>query len=358
MGKPYLHLEVDRALLPAYGLTVGQVLQHIELGIGGKAISHTVEGRIRRAVRLRYPRELRGSPTEIGEMLIQTPKGIPVPLKEVCKISYARGPQMIKSENTFLMGYVLLDKAKGYSDVEAVELAQQYLDKKLQSGELRIPSGVSYAFSGTYEQQVRAEKRLSLLIPAVLSIILLILYSQFKSLSTALMVFASVALAFSGGFLMLYCYQHPELLPNTLLGIDLGDVFQMKGYNLSVAVWVGFIALFGIATDDGVLIGTYLMQSSRKMQPDTEEALKESVVNAGKRRIRPAIMTSATTLIALLPVLTSTGKGSDIMIPMAIPAFGGMLLASLGYFLLPVLYFLRERWRIHRRNRSQDITEN
>jgi Cu(I)/Ag(I) efflux system membrane protein CusA/SilA len=175
-----------------------------------------------------------------------------------------------------------------------------------------------------------------------LVIIFLILYFQFKSVSTSLMIFTGIAMAFSGAFIMLWLYGQNWFLNFGLFGINIRDLFQMHSINLSVAVWVGFIALFGIATDDGVLMGTYLDQSFKKRATTNIDEIRNAVVKAGQRRIKPAIMTSATTIIALLPVLTSTGKGSDIMIPMAIPAFGGMIVASITYFIVPVLYCLRE----------------
>ena len=177
-------------------------------------------------------------------------------------------------------------------------------------------------------------------------IIFLILYFQFKSVTTSMMIFAGIAMAFSGGFIMLWLYGQTWFADFSILGTNLRDLFRMGTVNLSVAVWVGFIALFGIATDDGVLMGTYLDQSFRRNRPGSPEGIREAVIEAGERRIKPAIMTSATTIIALLPVLTSTGRGSDIMIPMAIPAFGGMLLASITYFIVPVLYSVREERKL------------
>ena len=208
--------------------------------------------------------------------------------------------------------------------------------------------GVSYKFSGTYENQVRAEKRLSIIVPVVLAIVFLILYFQFRSVGTSLMVFTGVAMAFSGGFILVWFYGQDWFGNFALFGINMRDLFQMQPINLSVAVWVGFIALFGIATDDGVLMGTYLDQSFKKNETTSTQEIRAAVLEAGKRRIKPAVMTSATTIIALLPILTSTGRGSDIMIPMAIPAFGGMLFAAITYFIVPVLYSLRAEYQLKR----------
>ncbi len=346
VGKPYIHLNIKRDAIARYGLSIEDVQQTIETAIGGMNISSTVEGRERFPVRVRYPRELRDNPEELKKIYMATPIGVQVPLGELVEIEYVRGAQMIKSENTFLTGYVLLDKKEGFAEVDVVEEAQQHIQDKINSGDLIVPAGVSYKFSGSYENQVRAEKRLSIIVPLVLIIIFLILYFQFKSVSTSLMIFTGIAMAFSGAFLMLWFYGQDWFLNFSFFGSNMRELFQMQTINLSVAVWVGFIALFGIATDDGVLMGTYLDQSFAKHKTSTISQIREAVVIAGQRRIKPAIMTSATTIIALLPVLTSTGRGADIMIPMAIPAFGGMVVASVTYFIVPVLYSFREERKL------------
>lgn len=348
VGKPYIHLNINRTAISRYGLNIEDVQQTIETAIGGMQITSTVEGRERFPVRVRYPRELRDDPESLKQILMASPIGVQVPLGELLDIEYVKGPQMIKSEDTFLVGYVLLDKKPGFAEVDVVEDAQRFIQQKIDDGSLVVPSGISYKFSGSYENQIRAEKRLSIIVPLVLIIIFLILYFQFKSVSTSLMIFAGIAMAFSGAFLMLWLYGEDWFLNFSFFGSNIRDLFQMQKINLSVAVWVGFIALFGISTDDGVLMGTYLDQSFAKHKPDTIEEVRQAVVHAGLRRIKPAIMTSATTIIALLPVLTSTGRGADIMIPMAIPAFGGMVLASVTYFIVPVLYSFREERKIKR----------
>ncbi|MCV9388564.1 efflux RND transporter permease subunit [Reichenbachiella ulvae] len=345
VGKPYIHLNINREAIGRYGLSIEAVQQTIETAIGGMPITSTVEGRERFPVRVRYPREFRDDPSTLAEILVPSPIGVQVPLGELVEIEYMQGPQMIKSEDTFLVGYVLLDKKDGYAEVEVVEEAQAYIQSKIDQGELKVPSGVSYKFSGSYENQIRAEKRLAIVVPLVLAIIFLILYFQFKSVSTSLMIFTGIAMAFSGGFIMLWFYSQDWFFNFDFMGINMRALFQMHPINLSVAVWVGFIALFGIATDDGVLMGTYLDQSFSRNPIKNREDILDAVVEAGKRRIKPAVMTSATTIIALLPVLTSTGRGSDIMIPMAIPAFGGMIVASITFFIVPVLYAIREDFK-------------
>jgi Cu(I)/Ag(I) efflux system membrane protein CusA/SilA len=349
VGKPYLHLNINRDEISRYGLNVEDVQQTIETAIGGMRITSTVEGRERFPVRVRYPRELRDDPESLGKILMPTPTGAQIPISQVVEFEYVRGPQAIKSEETFLVGYVLFDKRAGFSEVGVVNEAQKTIQDRIDSGELTVPAGISYKFSGSYENQVRAEKRLSIIVPLVLAIVFLILYFQFRSVTTSLMVFTGIAMAFSGGFLMLWLYGQGWFADFSIFGANFRDLFQMHTINLSVAVWVGFIALFGIATDDGVLIATYLDQSFDRNRPGNPEEVRQAVVEAGLRRIRPALMTVSTTMIALLPVLTSTGRGADIMVPMAIPSFGGMAFALVSIFIVPVLYSYREERKFNKR---------
>jgi len=349
VGKPYLHLNINREEIARYGLSIEDVQQTIETAIGGMKITTTVEGRERFPVRVRYPRELRDNPKSLGSILMSTPTGAQIPLSQLIDFEYVRGPQAIKSEETFLVGYVLFDKKESFSEVGVVNDAQKMIQDKIDAGELIVPAGISYKFSGSYENQVRAEKRLAIIVPLVLMIVFLILYFQFKSITTSLMVFTGIAMAFSGGFFVLWLYGQPWFIDITIFGTNMRDLFQVHTINLSVAVWVGFIALFGLATDDGVLMATYLDQSFEKNKTDTLKGIRMAIVEAGQRRIKPAIMTSATTIIALLPILTSSGRGSDIMIPMAIPAFGGMVFAAITYFVVPVLYAIREERKLKAR---------
>lgn len=349
VGKPYIHININRDEISRFGLNIEDVQQVIETAVGGMNITYTVEGRERFPVRVRYPRELRDDPEMLGRILISTPAGTQIPLGQIVDFEYVKGPQMIKSEETFLVGYVLFDKNEGFAEVTVVDDARAAIQAQIDAGELIVPAGVNYKFSGSYENQVRAEKRLSLIVPLVLVIIFLILYFQFKSVSTSLMIFSGVAMAFSGGFIMLWLYGQEGFANFSLFGTNMRDLFQMGTVNLSVAVWVGFIALFGLATDDGVLMGTYLDQSFARNKTDNLKGVRIAVIEAGQRRIKPAVMTSATTIIALLPILTSTGRGADIMIPMAIPAFGGMIVAAITYFIVPTLYALREEQKIKNR---------
>ncbi|MCY1721087.1 efflux RND transporter permease subunit [Prolixibacteraceae bacterium Z1-6] len=338
VGKPYLEMEINRDAIARYGITVQNLQTIISSAIGGMKLTTTIEGRERFPVRLRYAREYRDNPEDLKKILIPTPTGTQIPLGDLVAIEYTRGPQLIKSENTFLVGYVIFDKKEGFAEVDVVENAQRFLKDKIDSGEFQVPAGVSYVFTGNYENQIRATKRLMIVVPISLIIIFLILYFQFKSVTSTTLIFTGIIVALSGGFIMLWLYGQPWFMNGELTGIHLRNLFQVKTINLSVAVWVGFIALFGVATDDGVLISTYIKQLQEKQKPKSVKEVRALVLEAGSKRVRPAIMTTATTIIALLPILTSTGKGSDIMVPMAIPLFGGMTIEVLTMFVVPVLY--------------------
>jgi Cu(I)/Ag(I) efflux system membrane protein CusA/SilA len=354
VGKPYLEMEIDRDAIARYGLNVQQLQAVLSSAVGGMKLTTTIEGRERFAVRLRYAREFRDNPEDLKNLLIPSPSGAQIPLGDLVTLNYVRGPQLIKSENTFLVSYVIFDKKEGYDEVGVVENAKAYLNGLLDSGEFELPAGVSYVFTGNYENQIRATRRLSIVVPISLIIIFLILYFQFRSVTSTSLIFSGIIVAISGGFIMLWLYGQPWFLNGSLGGLSLRDLFQVHTINLSVAVWVGFIALFGVATDDGVLISTYIKQLMEKKKPDSVNELREVILEAGSRRVRPAMMTTATTIIALLPVLTSTGKGSDIMVPMAIPLFGGMTIEVLTMFMVPVLYSMWQEVRIKRKLKSQN----
>ncbi|PWL38396.1 cation transporter [Flagellimonas aquimarina] len=351
VGKPYLLIDIDREKLARYGVTVEEVQRVISIAVGGMPLTQTVEGRERYAVRVRYPRELRNNPDDLNNIYVPISKGGPVPLSELVTMRYEQGPQVIKSEDTFLVGYVLFDKLDGFAEVNVVENAQAAIQAKIDNGELIVPKGINYAFTGTYENQLRAEKTLSVVVPLALIIIFLILYFQFRSVATSFMVFSGIAVAFAGGFIMIWLYGQDWFFNFNLFGENWRDLFQMQTINLSVAVWVGFIALFGIATDDGVVMATYLTQTFDRNRPMDLKEVHDSVIEAGEKRIRPCLMTTATTILALLPILTSTGRGSDIMIPMAIPSFGGMLIALITLFVVPVLFGWRKEVQLKKANK-------
>lgn len=358
VGAPYLEIKLNRENMARYGLKVADLQEILSAAVGGMVLSKTVEGRERFPIRLRYARELRNNPEELSTLLIPTATGAQIPLKEVADIQYTKGSQMVQSENTFLVGYVIFDKQNGKAEVNVVDEAQKILKQKIASGELKLPKGVTYKFAGNYEQQARATSRLLIVVPLALLIVLLILYFQFRTVTASLIHFSGVFVAFAGGFILLWLYGQDWFMNFAVGGENIRDLFQMHTINLSVAVWVGFIALFGVATDDGVLMGTYIHQTFLQKNPQTKHDIREAVIAAGLKRVRPAAMTTATTLIALLPVLTSTGKGADIMIPMAIPTFGGMLIQSMTMFVVPVLQCWWRESAIKKKSKMQEETND
>jgi Cu(I)/Ag(I) efflux system membrane protein CusA/SilA len=342
VGAPYIEIRPDREAMARYGIKIADFQEILQVAVGGMTLSTSVEGRERFPIRVRYARELRDNPEAISRILIPAMNGVQIPIGEVAEVAYTRGAQMIKSEDTFLVGYVIFDKNDGTAEVEVVEEAENVLREQIRTGELNLPYGVSYKFAGNYEHQIRAAKRLSIVIPVSLVVILLLLYFQFRTVTASLIHFSGVFVAFSGGFIMLWLYGQDWFMNFSVAGQNLRDMFQMHPINLSVAVWVGFIALFGIATNDGVIMGTYIHQVFEEKKPSTVKEVREAVVTAGKKRVRPAMMTTAVTVIALLPVLSSTGKGADIMAPMAIPAFGGMVIQVMTVFVVPLFQAM---WR-------------
>jgi Cu(I)/Ag(I) efflux system membrane protein CusA/SilA len=351
VGKPYIEIHPDRIALSRYGISITDFQTAVSALIGGMPLTYTVEGRERYPVRVRYAREFRDDPAILNDILFPVSGQGVLPLGELAEIQYVRGPQMIKSEDTFPVSYVIFDKETGFAEVNVVENARTYLADMKARGLLTLPDGVSYTFTGNYENQVRSAKRLMMIIPFALIVIFLILYFQFRSVIGASLIFSGIFVAFSGGFILLWFYNQPWFLNFSVAGLSLREIFQIGPVNLSVAVWVGFLALFGIATDDGVLISTYLKQRFHRANPRNVEDIRKQVIIAGSKRIRPAMMTTATSLIALLPVLTSTGKGSDIMGPMAIPIFGGMAIAVLTVFIVPILFSMWQELKLNQTNR-------
>lgn len=338
VGKPYLLIDLDRNAISRYGLSIETVQNSIETAVGGRTISQTIEGRERYDMRIRYPRELRNSPGELESIYIDLPDKGQINLGELAAITYQKGPQNIKSEDGFLVNYVIFDKDENISEIDAVDHARRAIENALQSEELIVPNGVSFEFSGTYKNYLHSQKTLSFIVPLVLIVILLILYLQFRSLSTSLMVFTGITMAFAGGFILVWLFGQ-----DWFLNIDgLREELNISRINLSVAVWVGFIALFGIATDDGVVMATYLDQTFKNERPSSVDEIRKAVILAGKKRILPCLMTSVTTILALIPIIISTGKGSEIMMPMAIPCLGGMLMTTMTLFVLPLLYCWRK----------------
>ncbi len=348
VGKPYLEIEIDRERMARYGVNIRDVQDVIEIALGGIRATTTVEGRERYPIRVRYPREIRDNVEAMERILVPGSGDEQIPLSQLATIEYTRGPQEIKSEDNFLVSYVLFDKRPDYAEVDVVEECKRLLDHRLESGELEVPPGVHYKFAGSYEHQIRFQKELSVMLPLALFIIFLILYLQFRSVPTTLVVFIGIAVVWAGGFIGLWATAQDWFLNFEVFGRNLRDVFNLRTYNLSTAVWVGFIALFGIATDDGVIITTYLNQNFARRRTGGIDDIRRHVIEAGVRRVRPCLMTTTTTVLALMPVLTSTGRGADVMIPMALPSVWGMTLELVTLFTVPVMYcLLKERlWKL------------
>jgi len=349
VGTPYLEITPDRDQIARYNLNILDVHRVIQVAIGGRTVTTSVEGRERYAIRVRYMRELRDRLDRFEEVLVPTPTGAQIPLTQLAEVQYVQGPRMIKSEDTSLVGYVTFGPADGYAEADVAERVSAAIS------EISEP-GVRLKLAGTFENQARAQQTLMIVLPVSLILIFIILHLQFKQLLTSALIFTGIAVAWAGGFLLIWLYGQPWFLDFEVFGSNLREVFQVRPVALSIAVWVGFLALFGIATDDGVVMATYLKQKFEQDKPATVEDIRKTTIEAGMRRIRPCLMTTATTILALLPVLTATGRGADIMLPMALPSVGGMLIEVITMFLVPVLYCLREETRLRINTRHSEAS--
>lgn len=345
LASPYVEIDVDREAAARYGLKIEEVLDVIESSVGGKQVTTTVEGRERYPVRIRYLRELRDDIDSLKKIIITSPDGANIPLGEIAKINYEKGPESISSEDGFLIGYVFFDKAKDVSEAIAVEQAKSIIDSHLNDGSLKLPSGVSFKFAGNYENYLRSNATLSMIIPIVLVVILIILYMQEKSLLTSLFIFSGIIVGWAGGFILLWFYSCSWFMNFDVLGVSMRDLFSIHTINMSVAVWVGFLALFGVAEDEGVIISSYIKGVFTAKPPESISDIKDNIIVAGNRRVKACLITAGTTFLALIPVLTSTGRGSDLMGPMAVPIFGGLLVVNISMFVVPVLYSIAEEIR-------------
>lgn len=348
VGTPYLEIIPDRQQIARYDLNIADVQRVIQVAIGGRTVTTSVEGRERYAVRVRYKRELRDRVDRFEEILVPTPKGAQIPLTQLAEVQYIQGPRMIKSEDTTLVGYVTFGPAAGYAEADVAERVTKAISGISEPG-------VRLKLAGNFENQARAQQTLLIVLPVSLALIFIILNLQFKKVTTSLLIFSGIAVAWAGGFLLIWLYGQPWFLNFEIFGSNLREVFQVRPIALSIAVWVGFLALFGIATDDGVVMATYLKQKFEQDKPKSIEDIRKATIEAGIRRVRPCLMTTATTILALLPVLTATGRGADIMLPMALPSIGGMLIELITMFLVPVLYCLREETAL-RIQRKTDLS--
>ena len=353
VGKPYIEIDINRQEIARYGLSILNVQQVISTAIGGQMLGMTVEGRERYPIRVRYAREYRNTPEMMKGVMVPASDGSQIPLGQLAEIRFETGPMNIRSENTFLSAYVTFDGLPGQAPIDVVNRVRDELDNRINNGSLNLPDGVSYTFEGEFRNQQRAADRLAVVLPITLLIIFLIIYFQFRSSPVTLIVFSGIVLVWAGGFILLWLYGQEWFLNFSLFGTELRDFFQMGAVNMSVAVWVGFLALFGIAVDNGVVMATYLEQLFERKNPQERESIYATAVEAGIRRVRPCLMTTGTTLLALLPILTSAGKGSEIMIPMAIPIFGGMLVQVLSLLLVPLLYAMWKEYGLRNMNEME-----
>src|SRR6056297_135574 len=350
VGKPYIEIDIDRQKIARHGLTIQDVQSVISTAIGGQMLGMTVEGRERYPLRVRYAREYRNTPEMMKRILIPASEGSQIPLGQLADIRFETGPMSIKSENTFLSAYVTFDRQPEESPIDVVNRVREHLEERIDEGSFTVPDGISYTFEGEFRNQQRAADRLAVVLPITLLIIFLIIYFQFRSAPVTFIVFSGIALVWAGGFILLWLYGQDWFVNFSLFGVELREFFQMGTINMSVAVWVGFLALFGIAVDNGVVMATYLEQLFEKKKPQGREDIYSTAIEGGFRRVRPCLMTTGTTLLALLPIITSPGKGSEIMIPMAIPIFGGMLVQVLSLLLVPLIYAMWKDFELNNMN--------
>ena len=321
----YINVEVNRPEAAKYGLTIADVQQAVESGIGGMNVAENVEGRSRYPINVRYQRDFRDNVDELNRVLIATPSGAQIPISEVAKLSFSRGPAMIRDEDGQLTGYVYIDlNTTDYGGF--VDQASNMLRQKLQ-----LPAGYTYQWSGEYEFQLRAKERMKLILPVVFFVIFLLLYMVFHNLTEALVLIFPTFYAMTGGLILQW----------------------LLGYNFSVAVWVGYIALFGIAVETGVVMVVYLHESLDKRialgRPLTEADIHEAAIEGAVQRLRPKLMTVCAVLASLIPILWASGIGSDVMKPIAAPMVGGMITSTIHVLILVPVFFVLMKERALRR---------
>jgi Cu(I)/Ag(I) efflux system membrane protein CusA/SilA len=321
----YLNVEVNRPEAARYGLTVADVQQVITSEIGGADIAQNVEGRERFPISVRYQRSFRDHPEALSQALIPTPSGEQIPISEVARVYYSRGPAMIRDEDGALTGYVYLNlNTHNYGGF--VNDAEKQINQKLA-----LPAGYTWRWAGEYEFEMRAKQRLKIILPIVFFVIFLLLYLVFKSAAEAAVLIFPTLYAMSGGLLLQWAL----------------------GYNFSVAVWVGYIALFGIAVETGVVMVVYLDEAFKhglaQDAPMTEAGLLQTVINGAVQRLRPKLMTVTAVILSLAPILWETGIGSDVMKPIAAPIVGGMITSTIHVLILVPVFFLLIKRRALRR---------
>ena len=337
VGKPYIEYEIDRKAIARYGVNIRDVQDIIEIAIGGENLTMSVEGRERYPIRVRYLREFRENFDDLLRVLVPTSTGADIPISQVAKVRHTIGPQELKSENGLLVGYVTMN-TRDRDEISVVEEAEALLQAEKQRSDelvaagrheeasLVVPTGYYWKWSGQFENQQRATQRLSWLVPLVLAAMFIMIYIGLGRWWLALVVFFGIVVSASGGFLMLYLW----------------------GFNLSVAVWVGFIALFGVVDDSSVVMLDFLERKFKEHEPQSIGEIREMVIDAGLKRVRPLLMSTATTVFGLMPVFLAHGRGSDVMQPMAVPSVGGMALQLITLFIAPCLYCLVREWNFRR----------
>jgi len=316
VGGYYLDVDINRATASRYGLTTGDVQDVIQTAIGGMNVTETVEGLERYPVNVRYPRELRDDVENLKRVLISTPTGSQIPLVQIADLTYRRGPPVIKSENSRPNAWV-------YVDISSSDIGG-FVDKakKVLAAQVDIPAGYTIVWSGQFEYMERAAKRLQLVVPATLMIIFILLYLNFRNLLEPIIVMLALPFAVIGGIWMLY----------------------FNYYNLSVAVYAGFIALAGMAAEIGVLVLSFIdmeiaTRRTKSTQPLTRGELIQACQQATSKRVRPVVMTAVSTMAGLIPIMLSSGTGSDVTHRIAAPMLGGMLtVLILNLLVLPVIY--------------------
>ncbi|NQT23422.1 MAG: efflux RND transporter permease subunit, partial [Candidatus Omnitrophica bacterium] len=322
--RPYFEIEIDREKAARHGVRVGDIQDIIMTAVGGMNLTTTIEGRERYPVRVRYLRELRDTPEALERIFVPTPKGEHIPLAQIAKLNKVPGPAVINSEDTLTYARIFVNVNQNIVGlVDFVNEAKKAVNDKIGKGELKLPPGYYISWSGQFESEMESRKRLIPSLIIALAIILLLLYVAFRNFSSLLILSTGLPISLIGGVILLF----------------------VLGFRFSTAVWVGFIALFGVATDNAVVLLSTLDDLFRKKSPKTIQTIRRTVMEGGLLRIRPAMMTTTTTIIALLPVMLSTGTGSEIMKPMAAPTVGGLITATLSNLILvPVLYcWLKEK---------------
>ena len=318
VGKPYIEFEIDRRAAARYGVKVADVQQIIMTAVGGMNITTTVEGRERYPVRVRYLREYRDNVDALERILVPTPGGAQIPIGQLTDIRKVMGPAMINSENGLLRAYVLMN-IRGRDPVGFVREASRVVAQHVA-----LPPGYFLSWSGRYENELEARKRLRIVVPLALLVIIMLLYIKFKSLSSTLLIVLALPFAVVGGIWLQF----------------------ILGYNFSTAVWVGFIALLGVAVEDGIVMVDFLqLVFRRRGNLEDRQSVRQAILEGAGLRVRPILMTTATTILALLPVMLSTGTGSEIMKPIAVPTIGGMVTATaLNLIVVPLVFcWFRER---------------